>query len=72
MSRYLAQFRRLGSIEFSNDPPAWNEQAHAEMYVSRVVQRCGTYATGRVFDNLHRKIVFSYDRITGERNLENG
>lgn len=70
MNRYLAQFRRLGSMEFENDC-TWDEQAHAEMYVSRVVQRCGTYATGRVFDNLHRKIVFSYDRYNGERDLTN-
>lgn len=58
-------------MEFFSDPPAWNEQAHAEMYVTRLVQRCGRYASGRVMDETTRNIVFFYDRITGEREIEN-
>ena len=68
MGRYMAQFRRLGSIEFENDC-TWDEQAHAEMYVRRVMQRCQIDASGQVFDTQTRRIVFFYDRITGEREI---
>ena len=69
--RYLAQFRRLGSIEFENDPPAWNEQASAEMYTRRIVKRCHIYASGRVLDTTTRHIVFFYDRYNGEMEVKN-
>lgn len=58
-------------MEFENDPPAWNDQQNAEMYVRRVMQRCQVDASGRVFDTQTRRIVFFYDRITGEREIEN-
>lgn len=69
--RYLPQFRRLGSMEFENDPPNWNDQEHAQMYVMRVVKRCHVYASGQVLDTLTRKVVYFYDRYNGERDLTN-